>query len=86
MSGMAILLWLLPPVVVTGVAMAWAAWAGRGRPALHERSESAQAKAQQRFAEAIGRPLPHQQSVRRTSGPSTGVAVRGPGRRDLQSR
>lgn len=73
---MAILLWLLPPVVATGLAAAWAVWAGRNRPALHERSEAAQARAQQRFAEAIARE--HPQAVRRRAGhePSTGVAVR----------
>jgi hypothetical protein len=47
---MAILLWLLPPVVVTAVAIAWVSWIGRDRPALHDRSEAAQERAQQRFA------------------------------------
>jgi hypothetical protein len=56
--------------------MAWAAWAGRSRPALHERGDAAQARAQQRFADALMRPLPDQQSVRRPSEPSTGVALR----------
>jgi hypothetical protein len=91
---MAILLWLLPPVLVTCAAMAWAAWAGRGRPALNERSEAAQARAQERFAEALARPLPGGQAMgpgtgrpaRRTGGPSTGVAFRRTGRRNLPSR
>jgi len=73
---MAILLWLLPPVLVTCAAMIWAGWAGRGRPALNERSEAAQVRAQQRMAEAIARPLPGEQATRRSGGRSTGVAVR----------
>jgi len=77
---MSILLWLAPAAVITCVAMAWAAWAGRGRPPLHERSDAAQARAQQRFADALTRPLPDQQAVRRPIQPSTGVALRRPGR------
>ncbi len=83
---MAILLWLLPPVLVTGAAMVWAAWAGRSRPALNERSEAAQARAQQRFADAIARPLPEASSTGRTGGRSTGVAFRRTGRRNLPTR
>ena len=54
---MLILLWLVPPVVVAALAMAWAGWAGRTRPALHDRSEAAQERARQRFAEAIEREM-----------------------------
>lgn len=74
---MVILLWLLPPVVVTGVAMLWVSWVGRTRPALSERSEAAQERAQQRFAAAILRDHPGADT--RRTGPrerSTGVAVR----------
>ena len=73
---MAILWWLLPPVMATGLAAAWAVWAGRNRPPLHERSEAAQERVQQRFAEAITRE--HPQAVRRRAAAehSTGVAVR----------
>lgn len=76
---MLILLWLLPPIVVTAVAMVWVGWIGRERPAMHERSETAQAKARQRFAEAILRETPATQATpfrRRPRERSTGVAVR----------
>jgi hypothetical protein len=73
---MAILLWLLPPVVATSLAAAWAVWAGRNRPALHERSEAAQARTQQRFADAITREVPQAARRRVPREPSTGVAVR----------
>lgn len=74
---MAILLWLLPPVVVTAVAIVWVSWIGRDRPALHDRSEAAQERAQQRFAAAILRESPVVAPRRApTREPSTGVAVR----------
>jgi hypothetical protein len=71
-----ILLWLLPAAVITGLAMLWAGLVGRERP---ERGRTA--ADQERFAEAILRPLPRSAQ----SGPrarlrqrerSTGVAVR----------
>lgn len=78
---MLILLWLLPPVLVAALAMAWVGWAGRSRPALHDRSEAAQERARQRFAEAIQREHPGvaagRAQVRRPRDRSTGVAVRG---------
>ncbi|MGO4258767.1 hypothetical protein [Marmoricola sp. RAF53] len=80
---MEILLWLLPAVVVTGTAMLVAGWAGRERP---ER-EPSQAE-QDRFAEAILRPLPNAARPRpgadarsRPRERSTGVAVRRSGTR-----
>lgn len=77
---MLILLWLLPPVVVATVAMAWVGWAGRSRPALHDRSEAAQERARQRFAEAIQRQhagvAAGRSQVRRPRDRSTGVALR----------
>ena len=75
---MEILLWLLPAAVTTGLAMAWVGWVGRERP------ERARTEAEQeRFAEAILRPLPPaaKGSVRARQRPrerSTGVAVRRP--------
>lgn len=74
---MAILLWLLPAVVATALAMCWVAFVGRERTALSDRSEAAQRQAQQRFAEAILRPMPDS-AVRRTPPRerSTGVAIR----------
>jgi hypothetical protein len=69
-----ILLWLLPSVVVTCVAMAWVSWIGRDRP---ERERSA--AEQERFAEAIMRPIPGNERPRaRQHERSTGVAVRRP--------
>lgn len=76
MGSMAILLWLVPPVLATAVAMLWAAWAGRTRPALHERSTAAQERAQQKFAAAILRDHPQATRRRAAHEPSTGVAVR----------
>ena len=77
---MEILLWLVPAVAVTVVAMLWAAWAGRPQREQTERSEAAYEK----FARAIAkehpgagrpRPLPARDRDR-----STGIAVR-PSRR-----
>jgi hypothetical protein len=67
-----ILLWLLPAALVTGLAMAWAGWIGRERPE-RERTPAEQ----DRFAEAILRPLPPEARRRaRSRERSTGVAVR----------
>jgi hypothetical protein len=66
-----ILLWLLPSVVVTCAAMAWVSWIGRGRP-QRERSEAEQ----ERFAEAIMRPIPDERRRQRPRERSTGVAQR----------
>jgi hypothetical protein len=67
-----ILLWLVPPVVVTVVAMAWVGWVGReGRGAV------ADDEAIRRLGEALERPQPPRPArlpVRRER--STGVAVR----------
>ncbi|GAC1381802.1 MAG: hypothetical protein NVSMB48_10590 [Marmoricola sp.] len=74
---MAILFWLVPALLVTCVASAWAAWVGRGRPQLSERSEEAQARAQRRMAEALAKPhvgMRHSPAAPRER--STGVAVR----------
>lgn len=77
MVAVEILLWLLPTVVVTVLAMAWVGWLGRERPTLPEQSEAAQRAAQERFAAAITRPHPHRTPLRnRHRERSTGVAVR----------
>lgn len=74
---MAILLWLLPAVIATVLAMCWVAFVGRERTALADRSEAAQRQAQARFAEAIMRPMPEGQARRtRPHERSTGVAIR----------
>lgn len=69
---MQILLWLVPPVVVTLVAMAWVGWLGReGRGAV-DREEAVR-----RLGEALERPQeprPARLPTRRER--STGVAVR----------
>lgn len=82
---MQILLWLVPPVVVTVIAMLWVGWVGRDRPTGDDRSEAAQERARQRFAEAILREHPGRArpepggNLTRVPTPrerSTGVAVR----------
>jgi hypothetical protein len=67
--------------VVTCVALAVVGWVGGARPAPSERSEAAQERARQRFAEAIQRDLPTPAGGRvvRPRERSTGVAVRRPG-------
>jgi hypothetical protein len=67
-----ILLWLVPPVVVTLVAMAWVGWVGREGRGQVDREESLR-----RMGKALDRPqpsrpagLPHRRER------STGVAVR----------
>jgi hypothetical protein len=73
-----ILLWLVPAVAATLLAMAWVAWAGRPRREDRDRSEAAYerfAKAIQKEHPAAGRPRPVASTDR-----STGIAVR-PSRR-----
>ncbi|MGH3444822.1 MAG: hypothetical protein ACRDPB_05570, partial [Nocardioidaceae bacterium] len=76
---MHILLWLVPPVAVTAIAMLWAAWAGRPRreQAGGDRRTDAD---NQRLARALGRPLPGTgrgiAPARRDRDRSTGIAVR----------
>jgi hypothetical protein len=70
-GGVEILLWLLPSVVVTCAAMAWVSWIGRERPE-RERSDAEQ----ERFAEAIMRPIPADRPRPRQREHSTGVAQR----------
>lgn len=72
---MEILLWLVPPAVVTALAMLWVSWAGRdrGRPDAED-SEAAY----NRFAAALQRPHP---TAGKGVGPASsdvvsGVAVR----------
>jgi hypothetical protein len=75
-----ILLWLLPSVVVTGAAMVWVSWIGRDRP---ERAPSD--VEQERFAQAVMRPLPDARARPRQRERSTGVAVRRPPDRTRRS-
>jgi hypothetical protein len=71
---MQILLWWVPPALVTLVAMAWVSWAGRARDPGPDRSEAAQ----ERFAAAIMRELPTANAARPRPprDRSTGIAVR----------
>jgi hypothetical protein len=67
-----ILLWLVPPVAVTLVAMAWVGWVGR-----EGRGEVDREEAVRRLGEALERPQPPRPArlpVRRQR--STGVALR----------
>ncbi|MDP9824097.1 hypothetical protein [Nocardioides massiliensis] len=80
---MEILLWLVPPVVVTVLTAGWVSWAERRAVSTDTRSEADYA----RFAAAVQRPLDRGRRPRATRAParpvdrSTGVAVR-PSRRD----
>jgi hypothetical protein len=68
-----ILFWLVPPALVTLVAMIWVSWIGRARPEGVERDEAAQ----ERFAAAILREHPGSVRTRTTTRDrSTGIAVR----------
>lgn len=72
---MEILLWLVPPVVVTALAVLWAVWAGRDRRPPDEDDSDA---AYERFAAAVSKPHP---TRGKGVGPAprdivTGVAVR----------
>lgn len=77
MGDVEILLWWLPPAVVTLIAMLWVSWLGRARDLSPDRSDAAQ----ERFAAAIMRDLPAEVTSR-VSAPrplrerSTGIAVR----------
>lgn len=69
---MEILLWLVPPVVVTLVAMAWVGWVGREGRGEVDREESLR-----RLGEALERPQrPHPARLPHRRERSTGVAVR----------
>jgi hypothetical protein len=67
-----ILLWLLPPVVVTLLAMAWVGWLGR-----EGRGEVDPEVAVRRMAAALNKPTPQRYvPPRQRRERSTGVAVR----------
>ena len=69
---MEILLWLVPPVVVTVLAMAWVAWVGRAGRGEVDRDEAVR-----RLGVALDKdpkPVPRRTPVARER--STGVAVR----------
>lgn len=86
MGSVEILLWWLPPVIATSIAMAWVSWLGRARDVRPDRSEAAQ----ERFAAAIMRELPSEVTSRVSAARpvrerSTGLAVR-PSRRPAPVR
>jgi hypothetical protein len=61
-----ILLWLVPPALVTALAMLWASWAARDRRRPDDEDSEA---AYERFAAAVQKPHP-------TRGRSVGPAAR----------
>src|SRR4051812_40915231 len=72
LTGVEILLWLVPPVVVTVVAMAWVGWVGREGRGQVDRDEAVR-----RLGVALEReqaPRPGRPPRRRAR--STGVALR----------
>jgi hypothetical protein len=66
-----ILLWLVPPVVVTVVAMLWVSWLGR-----EGRGEVDREVAVRRLAQAMGKEQPPANRPVRERERSTGIAVR----------
>jgi hypothetical protein len=67
-----ILLWLVPPIVVTVLAMAWVAWAGR-----EGRGEVDREEAVRRLGVALDKdPKTVPRMPRRPRERSTGIAVR----------
>ncbi len=70
---MEILLWLVPPAVVTLLAMAWVSWLGREGRGEVDRDEAVRrmSKAMAKDNPALRRPLPAPARER-----STGIAVR----------
>ena len=68
---MEILLWLVPPVVVTALAMAWVGWVGR-----EGRGEVDREEAVRRLGEALERDPERPTRLPRRRERSTGVALR----------
>jgi hypothetical protein len=81
-----VLWWLVPPLVATAIAMAWAGWAGRERDEVRRDNSEA---ALLRMQRALNRPAPssaavsappleptHGVAVRRTRRPATASASR----------
>lgn len=73
LGGVEILLWLVPPLVVTGLAMAWVAWVAREGAGEVDREAQAE-----RLAAAMARQHPGRQTQAppRPRDRSTGIAVR----------
>jgi hypothetical protein len=79
---MAVLWWLVPPLVATCVAMVWAGWLGRERDDVRRDDSDA---ALLRMQKALNKPTPNK-GVPVASAPiepSHGVAVRGSARRPV---
>lgn len=71
---MQVLWWLVPPLVATAVAMAWAGWAGRTRDDVRRDNSEA---ALLRMQTALNRPAPGNAAVSAPPPePTHGVAVR----------
>jgi hypothetical protein len=71
-----ILLWLVPPVVVTVVAMAWVGWLGREGRGEVDREEAVRRMGAALEREPRPRDTRHQVDQHRERERSTGVAVR----------
>ena len=73
MSFVEILLWLVPPVLVTGLAMVWVGWLGRDRPDEVDREASVA-----RLAKALAKdhPTRHTPRPQPVLDRSRGIAVR----------
>ncbi len=71
---MQVLWWLVPPLVATSIAMAWAGWAGRTRDEVRRDNSEA---ALLRMQRALKRPAPQRANTAPASlEPTHGVAVR----------
>jgi hypothetical protein len=77
---MQVLWWLVPPLVVTCIAMCWAAWMGRERAEVRRDDRD---EALRRMEKALARPAPRKGTPVASASiePSHGVAVRGAARR-----
>ena len=70
---MEILLWLVPPAVVTAIAMVWVAWLGRAGRGEVDREEAVRRLTEAMQKEHPGTRAPRPVGVRDRS---TGIAVR----------
>jgi hypothetical protein len=80
LDSVEILLWLVPPLVVTLVAMLWVGWIGRAGRGEVDREEALRrigAALEKEYVVPPGAP-------RRDREPGTGVAIRRPSGNDLQ--
>ncbi|MEP6665524.1 MAG: hypothetical protein ABJA81_03655 [Nocardioidaceae bacterium] len=79
---MAVLWWLVPPLVATCMAMVWAGWLGRERDDVRRDDSDA---ALSRMQKALSKPAPRKGTPVASSPlePTHGVAIRGSARRPV---